>query len=375
MLKRMLLMLSLVALVIAGLVLWTLRNIEKGKAMGAKFAPPPAGVPTVVVKAQTWQPVLSAVGSLKAVNGVMLSTDLAGIVAEIAFVSGAPVKKGDVLVTLDTQQEDAQLRSADARLALAKTDLERKRDLVAKRAIAQSEWDAAESQLLQMQAAVSEMQALVARKRLAAPFDGLAGIRQVNVGQYLQPGAPIVPIESLDPIYVEFALPQQHFETLKVGKKLRLGATGISGRTFEGEITAIDSRIDEKTRNITVQGTVKNADHALRPGMFVSVEVLLPEQTGVLAVPASAVAYATFGDSVFVVKDQPGPDGKPGKQVRQTTVKLGSRRGDQVAILSGLAEGDEVVSAAVFKLRDQAPVNVDNSVQPGNSLTPKPADT
>jgi membrane fusion protein (multidrug efflux system) len=371
MLKRMMIMLAAVALVVAGLVLWTLRAIEKGKAMGALFAPPPAGVTTVVVHAQTWQPVLSAVGSMRAVDGVVLSTDLAGIVSEISFTSGAPVKKGDVLVKLDTQQEEAQLRSATARLTLAKADLERKRDLLVKRAIAQSDWDAAESQLSQMLSSVEEMKALVARKRLAAPFDGLAGIRQINVGQYLQPGAPIVPIESLDPIYVEFALPQQHFETLTVGKKLRLGASGISGRMFDGEITAIDSRVDEKTRNVMVQGTVKNGDHALRPGMFVSVEVLLPEQTGVLTVPASAVAYAPFGDSVYVVKD----DGKGGREVHQQFVKLGAKRGDQVAVASGIAEGDEIVSSGVFRLRPNAKVKVDNSVQPGNSTVPKPADT
>lgn len=367
----MFIMLSLVAVAIAGLVLWTMHNIRQGKAMGAKFAPQPAAVTTVVVRGQTWQPVLSAVGSMKAVNGVMLSTDLAGIVAEIAFASGAPVKKGDVLVKLDTQQEDAQLRSAQARLSFARAEVERKRDLLTKKAISQSDWDAAESQLSQMAAAVEEMKALVARKRLAAPFDGLAGIRLVNLGQYLQPGAAIVPIESLDPIYVEFSLPQQHFEALAVGKKLRLGASAITGRSFEGEISAIDSRIDENTRNVLVQGTVKNPDHALRPGMFVSVEVLLPEQAGVLAVPSSAIAYAPYGDSVYVVKD----DGKGGRQVVQQFVKLGSKRGDQVSIASGIAEGDEIVSSAVFKLRPNAAVKVDNSVQPGNSLTPKPADT
>ena len=371
----MVIMLILVALFVAGLVFWTMGNIKKGKAMGAKFAPPPAAVTTVVVKAQTWQPVLSAVGSLKAVNGVMLSTDLAGIVDEIAFESGTPVKKGDVLVKLDTKQEEAQLRSSIAKLTLAKTDLDRKRDLLAKKAIADSDFDSAKSQLSQMEASVEEMKALVSRKRIAAPFDGLVGIRQVNLGQYLQPGAAIVPVESLDPIYVEFALPQQHFEAIAVGKKLRLGATGITGKSFEGAITAIDSRIDETTRNVTVQGTIKNPEHALRPGMFVSVEVLLPEKEGVLAIPSSAISYAPYGDSVYVVRDAQGADGKPGKIVEQQFVKLGPKRGDQVSVLSGVKDGEEVVSSAVFKLRPSAPVQVDNSVQPGNSLNPKPADT
>ena len=371
----MILMLVLVAIFVAGLILWTMNKIAKGKAMGAKFAPPPAAVTTVVVKGQTWQPVLSSVGSMKAVNGVVLSTDLAGIVDEIAFESGASVKKGDLIVRLDTQQEDAQLRSSEAKLALAKTDLARKRDLLTKKAIAEADYDTAESQLLQMQASVEEMKALVARKKIAAPFDGLVGIRQINVGQYLQPGAPIVPIESLDPIYVEFSVPQQSFELIAVGKKLRLSASGLTGKQFEGEVTAIDSRIDESTRNVMVQGTVKNAGHTLRPGMFVNVEVLLPQQDGVLAIPSSAISYAPYGDSVYIVRDIQKADGTAGKEVIQKFVKLGAKRGDQVSVSSGLKEGDEIVSSAVFKLRPNAPVQVDNSVQPGNSLNPKPADT
>ena len=363
----MFLMLVLVALFVTGLVFWTMNKIAKGKAMGAKFAPPPAAVTTVVVKPQTWQPVLSSVGSMKAVNGVLLSTDLAGIVAEIAFASGAQVKKGDLIVKLDTQQEDAQLRSAMAKLSLAKTDVIRKRDLMTKRAIAESEYDTAESQLLQMQASVEEMKALVSRKNITAPFDGLLGIRLVNVGQYMQPGAAIVPIESLDPIYVEFSVPQQSFDLLAVGKKLRLSASGITGKHFAGEVTAIDSRIDEKSRNVMIQGTVANPDRALRPGMFVNVEVLLPETDGVLAIPSSAISYAPYGDSVYVVQG--------GKEVIQKFVKLGPKRGDQVSVVSGLKEGDEVVSSGVFKLRPNAPVQVDNSIQPGNSLNPKPADT
>ncbi|MEA3209896.1 MAG: rane fusion protein multidrug efflux system [Chthoniobacter sp.] len=371
----MLVMLCLAILLIAGIAFWKYTNIKKGMAMGAKFAPPPTAVTTVVVKPQTWQPVLSAVGSMKAVNGVTVSTDLAGIVSEIAFESGTPVKKGTLLVKLDTDQEEAQLRVSVAKLSLSKTDLERKRDLVAKKAIAQSEWDTAQSQVAQMDAEVAGMRAIVARKRITAPFDGLVGIRQVNVGQYLQPGAPIAPLQSMDPIYVEFALPQQHFETISIGKKLRLGASGIAGERFEGEITAIDSRVDENTRNVLVQGTVGNAEQKLRPGMFVDVEVLLPEKDGVLAIPTSSIAYAPYGDSIYIVKDQPGPGGKSGKTVQQQFVKLGPKRGDQVSILSGLKAGDEIVSSGVFKLRPGAAVQVNNAVQPGNDLAPKPEDS
>ncbi len=371
----MLIMLVLVALAVGVIAFLKISAVRKGMAMGAKFAPPPAAVTTVKVKSETWQPVLSAVGSLRAVHGVTVSTDLAGIVSQIAFESGTAVKKGDMLVKLDTQQEEAQVRSAEARLNLATTDLDRKRDLIAKKAIAESDLDAAQSQLAQTAAAVEEMKALVGRKQVTAPFDGLLGIRQVDLGQYLNPGAAIVPLQSLDPIYVEFSVPQQHFAALTVGKKLRLGVSGLAGERFEAEITAIDSLVDPNTRNVLVQGTVKNPDHKLRPGMFADVEVLLPEDGAVLAIPTSSIAYAPYGDSVYVVREKPGPDGQPMKQVEQQFVQLGPKRGDLVSVLKGLKDGDEVVSSGVFKLRPGAPVQVDNSVQPGQDLHPKPADT
>lgn len=370
--KRMLLMLALVVVAIALIGFMKYRSIMAGKAMGEKYAKPPTAVTTVTVQAQTWQPVLVAVGSLRAVQGVTISTDLAGIVSEIAFESGTPVKKGALLVKLDSQQEQAQLRSSEARLTLAQSEIQRKRDLVEKQTIAASELDAAQSELAQAAAKLEEMKALVARKQLTAPFDGLVGIRQVNLGQYLNPGAEIVPLQSLDPIYVEFSLPQQHFETIAVGKKLRVAASGVTGDRFDGEITAIDSRVDEATRNVKVQGTLKNADHKLKPGMFVEVEVLLPKTDGVLAIPSSSIAYAPYGDSVYLVNDAKDPDGKAIKEVQQKFVKLGPKRGDQVSVMSGLSAGDEVVSGGIFRLRPGAPVRVNNSVQPGNELNPNP---
>ena len=350
-------------------------QIKAAMAEGATHAPPPSAVTTLLVAAQTWQPVLSAIGSLKAVNGVTVSTDLAGIVSEIAFKSGAEVKKGHLLVKLDTEQEEAQLKSAEAKRDLAKTDLARKRDLMDKKAIAVSDWDSAESELRQMEAAVKEAQAVIARKQISAPFDGFLGIRQVDLGQYVSPGTAMVALQSQDPIYVEFSLPQQHLETIAVGKKLRLHATGLADENFEGEITAIDSRFDTATRNIMIQGTIANPDRKLRPGMFVNVDVLLPQQEKVLAIPSSSIVFAPYGDSVYIVTDTTGPDHKPAKLVKQQFVKLGATHGDQVAILSGLKAGDEVVTSGVFKLHADAPVQVNNSVQPGNELQPNPADT
>jgi len=343
----------------------------------AHFGPPPAAVTSVIAATQTWQPVLSVVGSMRAVNGVLVSTDLAGIVSQIAFESGRELKKGDLLVKLDTQQEEAQLHSAQARRELARISLEREKDLVAKNAVAQSDYDAAESEFQQADAAVEEAQAMIARKTITAPFDGLAGIRQVDLGQYLEVGAPIAPLQSLDPIYVQFSIPQQSFDQVALGKEVRVRADGIDGRAFEGQITAIDSRVDEATRNVTIQATVANPDHKLRPGMYVNVDVLLPEQPGVVAIPATAIDYAPYGDSVFIVKDaaEPGPDGTRGKEVLQQFVKLGASRGDQVAVLSGVKPGDEVVTSGLFKLRNHAPVMINNSIKPGDELNPNPPDT
>jgi membrane fusion protein (multidrug efflux system) len=374
MFKRLAVVVILFTLLVLGLVIVTKRNIAQGMAMGALMAPQPTAVSTLRVQPQSWQPVLSAVGTLRSVNGTTLSTDLAGIISKIGFESGTPVKKGDLVVELDTQQEQAQLQAEQAKLDFAKLDLARKRDLIAKKAIAPSDLDTAETSLRQADAMVQSAKALIARKRIVAPFDGVIGIRQVSPGQYLNPGAMIAPLQSFDPIYVEFSLPQQHLSSLSLGKKLHVVASGVEAN-FDGEITAIDSRIDESTRNIVVQGTIANPEQKLRSGMFVNVEVLLPAQEGVLAIPSSAISYATYGDSVFVVKDAPASGGKPQKVVQQVTVKLGPTRGDQVAVLSGLKPGDEISTAGVFRLQNGAPVQINNSVQPENELNPKPPES
>ena len=371
MMKRMLIMLAIAFLFIAAIGIWKVMQIRAGMAQFAKFAPPPTAVTTTVAKRERWQPALSAVGSLRAVNGVTVSTDLAGIISEISFQSGTTVKKGDLLVKLDSQQEEAQLRSAEARRDWAKISLDRQKSLVTDGAVSRSDYDAAESEFRQTTAAVDDARALIARKTITAPFDGLVGIRQVDLGQYLNVGAPIVTLQSVDPIYVEFAIPQQDLDQVAVGKQIRIRAAGVTGEQFEGEITAIESRLDESTRNITIQATVKNPSNRLRPGMFVNVDVLLPEKEAIF-IPTSSISYAPYGDSVFIVNNKQGPDGSAGKEVQQQFVKLGASRGDQVTVISGVKEGDEVVSSGVFKLRGGAAVQVNNSVQPGNETNPNP---
>ena len=381
----MLIMLVVVELIAVVLYGWDSFKQSMMKAAFAKMAPPPPAVTTLVAKGQTWQPVLSAVGSLKAVNGVQISTDLAGIVSEIAFESGKPVKKGDLLIKLDPQQEEAQARAAQARLDLAKVSLARKKDLLDKKAASQADYDAVAAEARQAQAALEEVRAVIDRKTIRAPFDGVLGIRLVNLGQYINAGASIVPLESSDPIYAEFNLPQQNLGQIALKKKMRLTVPGVSDKEFEGEITAIDSRVDETTRNVQIEATVRNPQGVLRAGMFVKVEVLLPEQTGVLAVPASSINYAPYGDSVFIVKAGEAKDGKPQKQAIQQFVKLGPSRGDQITILKGLKDGDEIITSGVFKLRGNEPVEtvkpkpqpimVNNEVQPGNEQNPNPPDT
>lgn len=380
--KRLFIMLVIAELFIAALAFVKVRQIMTAMSEGPKHAPPPPAVTTFVAHAQKWQPTLNAIGSLKSINGVDVSTDLAGIVSQIAFESGAAVKKGDLLVRLDTKQESAQLQSAEARRQLSAVNLARQRDLLIKKAAAQSEFDTAAAQARQDEAAVEETRALIARKTIVAPFDGVLGIRQVDIGQFLNVGSPIVTLQSQNPIHVEFSIPQQDIDHIAIGGKLQLKAAGMEGVEFEGRITAINSKIDEATRNMLVEGTVPNPDGKLRAGMFVDVHVLQAEQSGVIAIPASAVNYAPYGDSVFTVAT--GSTAGSHEAI-QHFVKLGPTRGDQVAIASGVNEGDEVVTSGVFKLRSHAPVTVEkpvaqpviinNTVLPGNEANPKPPET
>jgi membrane fusion protein (multidrug efflux system) len=287
------------------------------------------------------------------------------------------VKEGEVLVTLDTKQERAQLAAAEAQRDLASVNLERVKGLSEKQVLSQAELDRADAESKQAAARVGEIKATISRKTIRAPFAGILGIRQVSLGQYVSPGDPIVPLQALQPIHVDFAVPQQDVASLKVGGEIRVSSDEAAGTTAgtKGKITAIDSVVDEATRNVRVRATLQNADRRLRPGMYVRVEVDLGAARKALTVPASAISYAPFGDSVFIVEDMKGPDGKPYKGARQQFVKLGGGRGDVVAVLSGIKAGEEIVTSGTFKLRNGAAVSVNNKVQPGNSPAPKPEDS
>lgn len=372
--KRMILMLAVMAAVLGGLGFLKYRQVEIAIAEGASFQPPPTAVTTVVAQQATWPSTLSVIGSAAAIQGVTVGADLPGTVDKIHFESGQWVKQGDVLVELDTRQEQAQLANMEAQRDLAEINYGRAQQLLKEGVIARSEYDNAAAQQKATRAQVGDIQAAIARKTIRAPFSGVLGIRQISLGQYLAAGQAIVSLQSLNPIYVNFGVPQQNTAKMELGHVVRVTNSDLRGVEFSGRITALDSVISEQTRNIQVQATLANKGNLLRPGMYVQVELPVGEARQVIPLPASAVNYAPYGDSVFVVTDMKDPKGKSYRGVRQQVVKIEGSRGDQVAVVSGLNPGDEVVSAGAFKLRNGAAVEINNSVKPENSPSPKPED-
>jgi membrane fusion protein (multidrug efflux system) len=332
-------------------------------------------VTTIVAREEPWPATLGAIGTVAAVQGVTVSADLPGIVDRIAFVSGRTVRAGQILVELDTRQEEAQLAAAEAQRDLTRLNLERMSSLVEQGAVSRAEFDQTAAERKQSEARVGEIRATIERKTIRAPFSGILGIRQVNRGQYLNAGDPVVPLQSLDPIYVNFAVPQQQAAQARVGSEVHVTADGMASSGFTGRITAVDSVVDQATRNVQVQATLANPEGRLRPGMFVQTQIAVGAGTPVVALPASAINYAPYGDSVFVVDNLKDPKGESYRGVRQQVVKLGGARGDQVAVVSGVDPGAEVVTSGVFKLRNGAAVKVNNGVRPANERAPKPEDS
>jgi membrane fusion protein, multidrug efflux system len=368
MVKRLVLMLVVMALFIAGLGFLKFRQFQA--MAGQAFTPPPEAVTTIVAKQEEWPATLSQIGTMAAVQGVTVSADLPGIVDRIAFDSGKWVKEGDILVRLDTRQEEAQLAAVEAQRDLARLNFTRMQGLVNEGAISRAEYDQAAAEQKATEARVGEIRATIQRKTIRAPFSGILGIRQVNLGQYLAGGDHVVGLQSLNPIYVNFGVPQQQAAQMRPGREVRVTVADLEGVQFTGKITAVESAVDETTRNTQIQATLANPRGALRPGMFVQTEVMLGANHSVVALPASAISYAPYGDSVFIVTELKGQDGRPYRGVRQQFVKVHGSRGDQIAVLSGVKPGDEVVTSGVFKLRNGASVQVNNKVQPSNNPRP-----
>ena len=360
--------LFLILVVIKGLQIFTMMR-----------TPPPSEIATVasaIVKEEDWAPILSSVGSVSAVQGAAISAELGGTVSEIRFQNGAVARKGDVLVKLDASSEEAQLHTAEADLELARKDLERSRDLVSRKVISKAELDAAESKFKQKEGSVDQMRSVIGKKEVRAPFDGQLGIRQVNVGQTINAGQEVVPLQALEPMYVDFAVPQQRLPQLSAGLEVRVKSDAVQARDFVGKLTAINSTVDPVTRNVSLQATLDNKDHALRPGMFAKVEVILPEKNRALVIPGSAVSYAPYGDSVFVIeKKKDAKTGKESQTIRQQFVRVGEARGDFVSVTKGLKAGETVVGTGVFKLRNGMAVTINNDLAPKPQVNPTPVDS
>nr|WP_240731890.1 efflux RND transporter periplasmic adaptor subunit [Geobacter sp. FeAm09] len=328
---------------------------------------------SATVTSDSWEAALTAVGTVNAVQGVTVAAELAGKVAKIAFEAGSPVKKGDLLLRQDTTSEEAQLPGAVAQANLARANQKRADKLFADGIISQADHDTALSNTAQAQALVDNIRATIAKKTVRAPFSGRLGIRQANLGQMLSEAAPIVTLQSLDPIYVDFTLPQQQLGQVRPGQTVRVTGDALPGEVITGRVTAISPQIDADTRNVKVEATVSNHGEKLRPGMFVNVAVGLPVRRKVLAIPATAVLYAPYSDSVFVIEDaKESKNGVKGKQLRQQFVRLGEKRGDFVAVVGGLKEGAAIVSTGVFKLRNGQAVVVDNKLAPAFQQAPTP---
>jgi membrane fusion protein, multidrug efflux system len=336
---------------------------------------PPETVTADVARKQSWPSTVTAVGTLVAVQGVTVGTELDGKIVNITFESGDRVAAGDILIRLDTSTEQAQLRSAEAAVALARINLERTRELLAKQSISKADFDSADAQFKQATADADNIRATIDKKTVRAPFAGRLGLRLVNLGQILKAGDPVVSLQTLDPIYVNFSVPQQLNPVLATGSRVRVSTDAAPGETFEGTINAVNPEIDTVTRNVRVQAIISNVSEKLRAGMFANVAIVLPEKQDVLAIPATSVLYAPYGDTVFVIDEKKNKQtGEAQKVLRQQIVRLGDARGDFVSVTSGLKAGDQIVTSGVFKLRPGMVVVIDNTLAPDAQLAPTPAD-
>lgn len=356
--------------ILAGVKTWQIRAMV---AQGKQFVMPPEIVTATQVQAEAWESTLTAVGSLDAVQGVTLTAEISGKVTRLAFEAGEHVAAGDLLVQQDISVENAQLRAAEATARLARINFERSGTLLPNKAISQSDYDNSQARLSEALAQIDNIRALIAKKTIHAPFAGRLGIRQINLGQIINDGQAIVTLQSLDPVFVNFELPQHQLAQVRTGLEIRVAADALPGRTLNGKITAIAPEVDAATRNIRVQALLANPDELLRAGMFVSLTLVLPQADKVLTIPATAVLYAPYSDSVFVIEEKKNAAGTAdGQVVRQQFVSLGDKRGDFIVVKSGLSAGETIVSTGAFKLRNGQSVMVDNKLAPVFKRSPQP---
>ncbi|MDE3061016.1 MAG: efflux RND transporter periplasmic adaptor subunit [Pseudomonadota bacterium] len=373
--KRMLIMLIIVGVIFGGVFGFeTFRGMMIKKYMTSMGAPPQT-VSTAVAGYEEWQPRLEAVGSLRAVRGVDISNELAGIVQEIRFDSGGDVKEGTLLLKLRADDDIAKLHSLEAAARLADTNLKRDRLQFKVQAISQAQFDADAATLDSDKAQVAEQKAIVDKKMIRAPFDGHLGIRNVDLGQYINPGTAIVTLQQLDPIYLDFTLPQQAVADVRPGQKIAAKNDAYPGKEFAGRVLAVSPKVDPATRNVQLRAQLDNSDHALLPGMYATAYVEVGEKQRYITLPQTAITYNPYGNTVFLVEDKGKDDkGQPQLVAHQTFVTTGEARGDQIAILKGIKEGDTVVTSGQIKLQNGTKLIVNNSIQPTADSNPKPQD-
>lgn len=373
--KRMFTMILLVLAVVALIAFFKYRDIKAQMAAGAAMATIPFVVSTMDATTTDWSEYKQAVGTIRAEKGVEITSEVAGIVEKIEFISGQDVKEGELLVKLRSDEDVARLQTMEANARLADTNLARNRKQMTVQAISQAELDSSIAALSVAKASMNEQKALIDKKHIRAPFAGKLGIRNVDIGQYINSGVPIVTLQNLESIYLDFTIPQQDMVNVKVGQKIALTSDAYPGRRFEGEITTVNPKVEMNTRNIYVRATVSNADHALLPGMFANAEITVSDPRKMVTVPQTAITYNPYGTTVFVV-DEKKEEGSDKTQLiaRQVVIKTGQTRGDQVAILDGLKEGDKVVVAGQVKIRPGALLEINNDLLPKNDNNPIPED-
>ena len=373
--KRMVIMIIIVGLLLALLIGWNVL----GQIMGAQFAAnqkaPPQTVSTMKVSSAPWQPEQSSVGSLRAVRGADLAFDVAGIVTRVNAKSGQEVKQGELLVELNAEDIVAQQRQLEANAALLKTTLERARQQLAYKGISQAEFDSAAANVKAAQAGIAQQAALVGKRQLRAPFDGRVGIVTLTPGSYINAGTAVLTLQQLDPVFVDFNVPQRNLGEVKVGQKLSITVDGLADQRFDGTVTAVSPKVDASSRNVQVEASLPNPQELLKPGMFANVALQVGAEQTYLTLPQAAVTFNPYGETVFLVvpsdkKNEKGEQEPPTAQ--SVFVTTGSRRGDQVAILTGIKDGDEVVTSGQLKLKNGTSLLIDNSQKPANQAAPTP---
>ncbi|MGV8995861.1 MAG: efflux RND transporter periplasmic adaptor subunit [Parvibaculaceae bacterium] len=369
--KRMTIMLSITAIILGLVILWLVfMHFMTAKFIGAMGSQPQT-VSSTVVGYEEWEPTISAVGTLKAVKGTDITPQLAGIVSDIPFQSDSDVKAGDVLISFAAEDDIAKLKALDAATDLARLTYNRSKELVRTRAVSQAQLDTSTANLKSAVAQAAAQQALVDKKQVRAPFDGHVGIRLVDIGQYLTAGQKVTTLQALDPIYIDFTLPQREVRLASIGQSIIVRTDAFPDQTFTGKILALDPKLDPVTRNISVRAELANPDRKLLPGMFASVIITTGEKEKKLTLPQTAITYNPYGETVFLVlKGEKDADGKVPLKAKQKFVKTGTRRGDQVAITDGLAEGDTVVTSGQLKLKNDTPVVINNDKPLPNDAAP-----